>query len=813
MNPYINYFLYYCLLFCPILLNGQTSLQGIVTDQQGERLPFVNILINDSNKDGVSTDIDGRFSISQTTLITSLTFSYIGYEQLRLEGPFDMPLRVNLQSTAYTIDAIEVIAGENPAHRIIRKVIANRDLNNPQKLPAYECLTYNKLSMGFLPKTEEMDSVFIARDTSKKRIKKRYEALKKGHQNMTQTNMMLVESISKRKFQYPKDIQEEVLHNKVSGFQELPLATFATDVQPFSFYEDKLLLFEQAYLNPISKGSTKKYFFNIEDTLYQQQDTLFIISFIPKKGKNFEGLKGVLYIHTNQYAVQNVIAEPADKTLAKFKIEQKYAWVDSSHWFPEQLNFELNWDKFGYETYLSFHGKGKTYVKEVNLQPQFHKKTFKKGEHILFADDAHSTSDSTWSTQRVEPLNAKEIATYRVIDSLGQSLKLDKWLKRLTILGEGRYTIAGPIDGLLTNTIAFNNYEKFRLGLGLATNEKLSKNFELSGYYAYGFGDKAWKYGASLSIFFDAYEHNRIEIWHQNDIAVPAILDYQLSDNIFGARFFSNQIDLWNYTGATFYTRPIKYLSSSISIGQHEYIPTYDYSFAGQEGVSSQHYTELGLNFRYAYNETFSRFLGQSVFNNTNFPILELNYTKGFSGLWEGQHAYDKIVLALEHHFHTRLFGETHYRIEAGIINENVPFNRLFTGSSFGNTSVQLLSTSFRTMDNYEFLSDRFVHFYFRQDFGSLLLKTKKFQPEISLEHNIAFGSLSAPELHQGIEFNTLEKGFFEGGVVVNNILRLNYMNLGYLGLGLGVFYRYGPNALPTYKENRRIQVTTLLQF
>jgi len=68
----------------------------------------------------------------------------------------------------------------------------------------------------------------------------------------------------------------------------------------------------------------------------------------------------------------------------------------SSHWFPEQLNFELNWESFGYETYVSVYGKGKTYVKEVNLHPQFDKKTFRKGEQILFTEEAHTTSDSTW---------------------------------------------------------------------------------------------------------------------------------------------------------------------------------------------------------------------------------------------------------------------------------------------------------------------------------------------------------------------------------------------------------------------------------
>jgi len=108
-NTLIYKFYFSFILFLPILLNGQTSLQGVVMDQQGEQLPFVNILINDSNRDGVSTDIDGRFSVPQSIEITSLTFSYIGYEQLRIEAPFDNPLNVTLKSTSYSIETIEVI--------------------------------------------------------------------------------------------------------------------------------------------------------------------------------------------------------------------------------------------------------------------------------------------------------------------------------------------------------------------------------------------------------------------------------------------------------------------------------------------------------------------------------------------------------------------------------------------------------------------------------------------------------------------------------------------------------------------------------
>ena len=159
------------ILFLSCTLFGQKTIKGIVVDQKGESLPFVNILVNDSPKDGVSTDIDGRFEITNEADITSLTLSYVGYEQLRILAPFANPLRIQLQATAYNIETIEIIAGENPAHRIIKKAVANIPLNDHEQMAAYECLTYNKMTMGFEPNTAALDSFYAKKDLSKKRIK------------------------------------------------------------------------------------------------------------------------------------------------------------------------------------------------------------------------------------------------------------------------------------------------------------------------------------------------------------------------------------------------------------------------------------------------------------------------------------------------------------------------------------------------------------------------------------------------------------------------------------------------------------------
>jgi len=135
---------------------GQIILEGIVTDEQNEPLPFVNILVNDSQQDGVNSDIDGRFIIDKETVINSLTFSYLGYENLILKAPFKKPLQVKMFGTAYHFEEVVVTAGENPAHRIIRKAVENRDKNDPERLGSYQCQTYNKISMTFVPKEAEM---------------------------------------------------------------------------------------------------------------------------------------------------------------------------------------------------------------------------------------------------------------------------------------------------------------------------------------------------------------------------------------------------------------------------------------------------------------------------------------------------------------------------------------------------------------------------------------------------------------------------------------------------------------------------------
>ena len=64
-------------------------------------------------------------------------------------------------------------------------------------------------------------------------------------------------------------------HNRVSGFQDPTFVAIANEIQPLSFYDERLTFVGQEFLNPISRGSTEQYFFDLRDTLYQGNDTIF----------------------------------------------------------------------------------------------------------------------------------------------------------------------------------------------------------------------------------------------------------------------------------------------------------------------------------------------------------------------------------------------------------------------------------------------------------------------------------------------------------------------------------------------------------
>jgi hypothetical protein len=193
----------------------------------------------------------------------------------------------------------------------------------------------------------------------------------------------------------------------------------------------------------------------------------------------------------------------------------------------------------------------------------------------------------------------------------------------------------------------------------------------------------------------------------------------------------------------------------------------------------------------------------------TEYPILYVQYTRGLTGILNGNYAYNKIDVKAEKTFTLRGLGKPSMVLYAGYIDRPSPYILNYTTrSAYGPNPYVASMYSYETMRMNEFLSDTYVSLFFRHNFQTLLYKSKKFRPQFVLIHNMGWGMLSHPERQQGIQFKTMEKGYFESGLLINDIYKT-----GLSGIGIGAYYRYGPNSLPTWNNNIAIKLSLSLNF
>jgi len=136
------------------LFAQQIIVKGHITDiSTKESLAFVNITYENGRK-GVISTFDGNFELQLQNSITNIRFSMVGYEPLTISISETIPfLEIRLKRKPLELEEIVIKPGQNPAHRIIQRVINNRDKNNPEKMHSFAYKMYNKMHFTILEDT------------------------------------------------------------------------------------------------------------------------------------------------------------------------------------------------------------------------------------------------------------------------------------------------------------------------------------------------------------------------------------------------------------------------------------------------------------------------------------------------------------------------------------------------------------------------------------------------------------------------------------------------------------------------------------
>ncbi len=778
-------------------------LEGYVLDYDSRApLAFVT-LIDSATMRGSTTDIDGKFSFRISDKTSKITCSYVGYERKSFSVRKSQNVFL-LKTTPTTLNEFVVYPGVNPAHRIIKAACRNRSKHNPKNYDQYTYNSYNKL---YVTSTDERPEGLSPNDTVQASY---YDFLETHH-------LFMMETYTESKYMKPNRISDEVKATRVSGLKNSAFTFLATDLQPFSFYSDYIELLDKQYISPLSNRSWDRYLFQLEETRILGEDTLFVIKYQPKKGANFEGLKGVISINSNEFPVVNVTATNYYAELNKLTIRQQYE-KEQGKWFPKQLHFDLDLVKS--EVKLL----GRSYLSEINLAPGLTRNDFSNVK-ISIADSAGYRTDVHWSGMRPDTLTNKDLNTYHTMDSLGEEFNADKWVDWSESLVEGRAKI-GPVDFDLQQFMRFNLFEGFRLGGGLYTNNDFLPWFSGGGYFAYGFRDETSKYGGQITLKTPDPDRFRFDLKYSFDTQIPGTSSF-LNDRLENSsetwrRYLTNWMNYNETYSANVRWRMLRYAQVELGLSDQylNYNANYQYALNASEDLrvfnNSNKITEASVRLRFAYGEQLLKIKDRTLSLGTDFPIVWFNYSKGFDDFGAGQFAYNKFEAKVYKSFTWKPLGHFSLSMSAGSVDASIPASHLFIGNGTNSEEIPVLvDNSFQTMRLFEFLSTSYMNLHYTHRLFRVFTNTKFVRPEFYMTHNAMWGSILEEELsrHQGVALKSIGDGYFESGLYAKHLFRMEYLDVGFLGFGAGVFYRYGEHHLPEWSDNLTFKLTMAFEL
>ena len=784
-----KYIILVMLIIAVVTANAQIfSVKGTVMDSvTKQKLAFVNIIINDDVTLGTSTDIDGTFTIKSKKAIETLTFSYVGYKKKEISVK-DLGNKIYLAPVSYQLQEVVFSAGENPAHRIIDSVVKNRKHNNPEMLDYYSYTIYDRMVFT-IDTTEVADSVFedfgkIWRDN----------------------DLMVMETVSDIFHKKPNTNKREIKANKISGLKN-PMYFYVLDgMQSTHFYDDFITVYEKNYVNPITPGSKSRYFFGLESVLPTAEgDSLYIRSFKPRKGTVFDALKGVMTITSDGWAIVNVKAEAADQTnTLDVKIQQLYKKINDSVWFPVQLNTDIIFLRMlAYDhalevgtgspenTNTSLNGIGKSYIRDIKVNEKIENKKFGSTD-IDIAEDSGEKDEEYWQAYRTDSLNKRILNTYHFVDTIieDSGIDVDNLMNTAgSILKDGSIPW-GKFNIGLSDIMNYNIGNKFYLGMGLSTNERLSKYLKVGCHFGYWFGAKHANYGGNVEIKFNRKQDFGLKL--SIDHIYQAFGDYGVLNNAYNPLnesnykyFYIKWFTLNTTASAELSTRFAKILRGYVK-----------FSLSDKQWSDETHrLTTLDFKLRIAPGERYMLSPNGLVTVQPGKPVIWLSYQKGLNGIFDCQYNFDKIQAQLTYSFLTRYIGKTTIVMQAGCVFGEVPlfenFNIFANYTNFGLYSTE----SFATMRINEFICDKFALLFFTHNFGKFF-KTKHFSPEFIFATNVGWGNPGMLD------------GYYESGLVIDNMLKVSVSKIGF-----GVFYRYGANSFDNVADNFAYKLKLAISF
>lgn len=749
----------FSLLFVFVLVN-QTLAQitGVLKDAKtGEPIPYANVFYEGKGVGGI-TDMDGRFQVDKFPEWKALTFSSVGYTTKKV--PIDNrthTLTVMMDPLEYSLNEVVVkpkrekySRKNNPAVELMKKVVANKELDDLKLKDHYNYNVYQKLTLAL--------NNITADSLRESKLFKQYPFFRDQVEYCADIDKNILplsvdETLTQVVYRKKPESEKHIIKGiNSTGVNELfntgdMLTTVLKDVfQNVNVYEDRVRLLQYPFDSPISDNGIGFYRYYIMDTTYVDKDKCFQLSFVPNNPQDF-GFTGTLYILADStYRLKQCLLNLPKKTDVNFVenmiILQQFGALPSGEWVQttDDMLCELNFFGGHFMVRRSTHNSDYSFLETPE-------RVFKKKGKEIKDANAMMRNDEFWSRYRATELTKSESNMGGFVNKLADIKGFKYILFGLKALIEnfvetGTREHPSKVDIGPVNTIVTSNYiDGLRLRASAQTTANLNPNWFFKGYVAYGFRDDKMKYLGQVEYSFDKkgylpreFPKHSVAVSYQYDNMLPSDKFINTDkDNMFTSLKWAKQT-LYNYERkftVNYEHERENGLKTTVMLRHANYEPCGDLFYRTMEGetqlqqaiangsmegdafmhtpfnTKSITVTEATFGVRYAPGEAFVNTKQRRLPINLDAPVFSLSHTFGINGVLGSEYKYNFTELGFYKRLWLGSWGNIDTYLKGGIQWDKVPFPLLIMPAA--NLSYIIQDGTFNLINNMEFLNDRYA--------------------------------------------------------------------------------------------------------
>ncbi len=742
------------LLLAPVVAEAQqttTAVQGRVRDAEtNEPIPFVQIVFEGTTI-GTETDMDGKFSISNTQGLTKLQFRMMGYEAQSFKaekGKTKKRVTVKMVPRGKTLAAVEITAKKgnskysrkhNPAVELVKKVIAHKEENRLEHVDQYHRQVYERLSMSL----DDFNPDFEG-----KRIWRKLNFLEKyiDETEFDATPILCVsmrEALAEESYRKDPSLKRRLVKGKrMEGLDEVMEdegmdANIQAMFTPVDIYDGDIELMLNHFTSPLSPVLAVTFYkYYITDTTFVDGQKCVELSFVPANQQSY-GFTGRMYVSLDPdstFALTKYVMTVSPHVNLNFvrdlSIVQTFHRDSAGHYLPYRC------DTYG-RMYISKRIQ-ELYVHQMRVYTEYDlSDTADMLADSLFSVFEHEVVlprkdllryKSEFNARRPVKLTAKEtvldsmwielrrLPEFRILKATGEVLA-SGYIPTHRKRSESRFDL-GPVF----NFLSYNHQEGWRVRLGGMSKATLSPRHFLEGYVAYGFRDQRPKTNLTYTYTFDDKDRHVHEAPYSS-ISLNATYELETPgqsydnfdrDNIFSSSDKELNVQYVAQALLRFRKEWKSHLRFDTWLAARRYEPAGSLEYLQYQADGSlkrvDYFTEgefhVGLSFTPNFAAGTRRRETQSNLRR-DAPTISLSHNVN---LVDGETLIQSTSFSADKRFWLSSFGHIDAKVVSGVIWNRAPYTRLYIPS--GNANLFLATNAFNTMRPMEFIMDQYVAFF-----------------------------------------------------------------------------------------------------